>query len=70
MFPVTELNANNMLVYLNHIHNKRKGRVEDLKLLFSENFFSEGIGFISIDGEDWEITDYGEQYYNHIFHND
>ena len=70
MFPITELSSNNLLIYLNHIHNKREGKVEDLKLLFSENFFSEGIGFIAIDNDHWEITDYGEQYYNYIFKHD
>lgn len=70
MFPITELSSNNLLIYLNHIHNKREGKVEDLKLLFSENFFSEGIGFITIDGDHWEISDYGEQYYNYIFKHD
>lgn len=70
MFPITELSSNNLLIYLNHIHNKREGKVEDLKLLFSENFFSEGIGFITIYGDHWEINESGEQYYNYIFKHD
>ena len=70
MFPITELSSNNLLIYLNHIHNKREGKIEDLKLLFSENFFSEGIGFIDIfDDGHWEISDYGEKYYRYLFKN-
>lgn len=71
MYPLTELCGSNLLIYLKHIHDQKEGTVEDLKKMFSENFFDKDIGFIDIfeDGH-WEISDSGESYYKFIFKND